>query len=713
MHVLARDNSLPLPTEKSRVIQFGVFEVDPQEAELRKHGLRIKLQGQPFQILTMLVERPGQTVTREELRQRLWPADTFVDFDHSLNSSIKKLREALGDDSENPRFIETLHRRGYRFIAPVNRPVSPTPGVPALQRPSLAAGLTPTTRRSAAYKWAAVIALIAALLLGFWLRLPIAQPRVIGSKQITSDALPKRAMVTDGNRVYFNEVVPPSTVSTAQVSVGGGEAATVDIPFLNAEVADVSADQSELLIREPGGSYWALPLPAGSSRRLVEVNGHAAAWLPNGKLVFAMGNDIYLAEHDGNTPHKLISLSEAPDWIRLSPDGTRLRFTLWHHTSPRTSSIWEMRVDGSNLHPVFPGWNNPASECCGSWTPDGTYYIFQSVRERASNVWIVRDQHQWWQRGTSEPMQLTTGPLQFERPILSRNGEKLFVSGLQQRAELVRYDPQSSGFIPYLGGISASDPDFSRDGQWVTYVKYPGATLWRSKIDGRGQLQLTYPPMRAAIPHWSPNGDRIAFTGDLSGKSWKTYLIPRDGGAPEVVDLDNSWETDPSWSPDGNALVFSHLDWEHEENYIARFDLKSRQMSRILGSKDIFGPRQSPDGRFIAAVSLLEGKLMMYDFSTEKWKQLNLELKVGYLAWSRDSSYVYFDSRVDQAGYYRLRVHDFRLERLFDLGKIRQFQDMFAGVLGSSWTGLGPGDAPLFVRDLSTQEIYALDLRLP
>ncbi len=130
---------MQVPAAKSRVIRFGVFEVDLQEAELRKSGLRIKLQEQPFQILTMLLERPGQTVTREELRSQLWPADTFVDFDHSLNSSIKKLREALGDDSDNPRFIETLHRRGYRFIAPLDNDRAPTiersaPSTPAAGR---------------------------------------------------------------------------------------------------------------------------------------------------------------------------------------------------------------------------------------------------------------------------------------------------------------------------------------------------------------------------------------------------------------------------------------------------------------------------------------------------------------------------------------------------------------------------------------------------
>ena len=118
---------MSLSAQVPRVFRFGVFEVDPREGELRKSGLRIKLQDQPLQLLVMLLERPGEIVTREELQRRLWSADAFVDFDHSLNSAIKKLREALGDQSENPRFIETLHRRGYRFIARSKRRTQRTP----------------------------------------------------------------------------------------------------------------------------------------------------------------------------------------------------------------------------------------------------------------------------------------------------------------------------------------------------------------------------------------------------------------------------------------------------------------------------------------------------------------------------------------------------------------------------------------------------------
>jgi DNA-binding winged helix-turn-helix (wHTH) protein len=104
----------------TRLIQFGIFEADLRTGELRRSGAKVRLQEQPFQILAMLLERPGEIVTREELRTRLWPADTFVDFDHSLNAAVRRLRDALGDTAENPRFVETVARRGYRFLAPVN-----------------------------------------------------------------------------------------------------------------------------------------------------------------------------------------------------------------------------------------------------------------------------------------------------------------------------------------------------------------------------------------------------------------------------------------------------------------------------------------------------------------------------------------------------------------------------------------------------------------
>src|SRR5579864_8270956 len=121
VRVLPSDAVPPLAESAQPVIRrFGVFELDLRAGELRRHGHKIKLQEQPFQVLSQLLEKPGEVITREELRNRLWPADTFVDFDHSLNAAIRRLRDALGDSADNPRFVETVARRGYRFLAPVS-----------------------------------------------------------------------------------------------------------------------------------------------------------------------------------------------------------------------------------------------------------------------------------------------------------------------------------------------------------------------------------------------------------------------------------------------------------------------------------------------------------------------------------------------------------------------------------------------------------------
>ena len=138
LRVVGRPLSMPaFQSNSSRIARFGVFELDLAARELRKNGAKLRLQEQPFQVLALLLERPGDVVTREELRQKLWTADTFVDFDHSLNTAVNKLREVLGDAASSPRFIETLARRGYRFIAPVQNSVGAVyVGTGAFARPA-------------------------------------------------------------------------------------------------------------------------------------------------------------------------------------------------------------------------------------------------------------------------------------------------------------------------------------------------------------------------------------------------------------------------------------------------------------------------------------------------------------------------------------------------------------------------------------------------
>jgi serine/threonine protein kinase/Tol biopolymer transport system component len=579
---------------------------------------------------------------------------------------------------------------------------------------------TSATRRLPWLKWSAIAALVvvtAALLL-VWLRAPLPPPRITASKQITSDGLPKATLVGDANRLYFTEN-PPAHLSIAQVSVNGGETAPVSVPFDNPVVTDVSQQGSELLVTRSvlevlDNPFWSVPIPAGSPRPLGPVSAHDALWASNGKLIFAKANDIYIAEHDGTNPRKIATTRDVTGSLSISPDGSRIRFSVSNIIN-NTSELWEVRADGSGIHPLFPGWNNPPNECCGKWTPDGRFYVFQSTRDGATNIWIVPDRSDWSRRASREPVQLTTGPLQFAGPLPSKDGKILFMTGVQQRAELVRYDVKSGDFAPYLGGISAGDIDFSRDRQWVTYVIYPDDTLWRSKLDGSARLQLTYPPMRTGLGHWSPDGQQIAFAGALPGKPWKVYLISKDGGSPQslISTQEETQEADPTWSPDGTTLAVGHSGFGSDVALIELFNLKTHEISQLPGSDGFFGPRWSPDGRYIVALSQDGSKLMLCNVKDHRWRQLDMKVNsFGYLAWSHDSAYVYFDTILrSDSGYYRVRISDTKLEKLADLSKIKGFPIQFGG--NGTWTGLGPGDIPLLSRDISTQEIYAFDLQLP
>lgn len=301
----------------------------------------------------MLLERPGEIVTREEIQKKLWPTDTFVEFDHSINAAIQRLRQALGDSAENPRFVETMARRGYRFVYPV---------AAALDREIATA---PAKRRSS-LRWllAVAAAVIMAALVGYLLTRPLPPPKVVSSVQITKDGQAKSPPVlTDGSRLFYMGVAA-NGFALYQVSIAGGEAVALSTPFFIANLVSMSPDGAELLVQASEGTLregplWIFPSLAGPSHRLGSVLSSDAAWSPDGKaLVYAKGHDLYVARRDGTESRKLVTVPGNPSWIRWSPDQKVLRFTSWE---PKTSSpsLWEVSAEGTNLHALLPDWNNP------------------------------------------------------------------------------------------------------------------------------------------------------------------------------------------------------------------------------------------------------------------------------------------------------------------------------------------------------------------
>jgi len=543
-------------------------------------------------------------------------------------------------------------------------------------------------------------------------------PAPAGSYPVTSDGRQKDfpetfyPLVTDGARLYFTEI-GRGDLRFAHVSIAGSETALIETPFRFPRLADISPDHAQLLVVGFNGSesdapLWTMPTLGGTPRRIGEILAHDATWTPQGDIVYANGPDLYWAKPDGSSTRKLATVSGIPMWLRLAPDGRVLRFTI---RDPGTDalSLWEMSDNGTNLHALLPGWNEPAAECCGNWSPDGKYFAFQSSRNGRSNIWVRRETTNFVRLG-SRVWQLTAGPMNFSAPVFSSDREKLFVLGEQRRGEVVQYDAKSGQFLTYLSGLAADRLGFSGDEQWVAYVNYTDGTLWRSKLNGTQKQQLTFQAFAVHLPRWSPDGNYIAFDGSRDGKAKKIFTIAASGGSIIEMLPSDLRQEDPDWSPNGNSIVFTGSDPSKDSGAITSIfvlDRRSHNVSVLPGSEGLLSPRWSPDGRYIAATTMDSENLLLFDLRTRKWNQL-AHVGVGYLCWSKNSQYLYFDTFGPRPFIDRVGVGARVLEKVVSLENLHRAWGPFG-----PWFGLGPNDSLLVTRDIGSQEIYAIDRPTP
>jgi DNA-binding winged helix-turn-helix (wHTH) protein/Tol biopolymer transport system component len=704
----------------NHVVRFGAFELEPCTGELRKHGVRIRLQGQPFAVLLMLVEKPGQLVTKEELQQRLWPSDTFVEFDRGIYNAIKRLRETLSDEAETPRYIETIPKRGYRFICPVDAPDLPPSSKADVRSASAPSSTTLFQSLTARRAWIGILAAAITLCLlvsaGIFVELKLRSsppvPKVVDSFQITKDGLRKAdaayMLVSEGTRLYFQVGSLDDTehnTALVEVSANGGETARIPVPFRNPIAFDFSQTHSELLLGE--GEFgsdrrplWVLPLPAGPPHRVGDILALDACWSADRRgLAFTRGKEVFVAEANGSEERKLATADDFDEasWIRFSPDGKRLRFSVVKWAADK-SEVMEVASDGTGLHRLAI-----QGGCCGTWSADGKYYFYRKGRD----IWVLPERRSLFgEVELGAPVQLTAGPLAFGGPTPSADGKHLFVVGSQQRIELVRYDSPSRQFLPFIGGISAGELEVSPDGQWVTYTTFPESDLWRSKIDGSERLQLSFAPINAHEPRWSPDGKQILFA------DWphKILVVPANGGAPRQLMPADKPDTigAGAWLPDGNSIIFGrHMGCSVLDNScvaIYRLDLKTQQVSKIPDSDRMIAARLSHDGHYLTALAMGTNKVMLYDLKTDRWSELAQGW--GSVVWSHDSRFVYLRKHETKtAELIRISVPDGKVQRVLDLTRVT------LGGLWPDWISLLPDDSPLLMLDRSTEEIYRLDLQ--
>ena len=559
----------------------------------------------------------------------------------------------------------------------------------------------------------------------WWSRPSLPPPRITGSTQITHDGLPKEfhgqvgsIVLTDGPRLFVQESVDGRFV-VAQVSASGGETVPIQTPFQNVALDNISADKSELLIGTFTGiqmdqPLWALPILGGSPARLGNLVATDGAWMPNGDLLVAHGSDLQVVNLETNAAHKFASPPAFAYWLRWSPDGHVLRFTVSTTTTGGLGGrqTWEVAADGSRMHRLLQDWANPVNGYNGNWTSDGKYFVFQSFLNGRTDLWAIREKADLFHKVNYAPVQLTSGPLSFLTPQPSLDGKRIFAIGEQPRGELERFDVKSGEFVPYLAGLSATDVSFSRDGQWLAYVTYPERIIWRSRVDGSDKLQLTRPPFFPFEPVWSPDGEKILFTGFDPGKNSGVYVVAAEGGAQQELFVGTDYDVlFPSWTPDGKSIILQRSQSNNSSNNrtdLEVLDIQTGKVSVLPGSENLITPALSPDGRLLAATTSDRLRLKLFDFASQKWVEL-AKTDVGAIHWTRDGKYLYFDSGsgLDPA-LSRLRIADRRLERVTGLKDFRRVIFSFY-----PWSGLTPDGSPLLLRDVGTQEVYALDLEAP
>lgn len=658
---------------------FGVFELDLRAGELRRQGRKVKLQEQPFQVLSQLLENPGDVVTREQLRNRLWPADTFVDFDHSLNAAIRRLRDALGDSAENPRFVETVARRGYRFLAPVS--VGPANGSGALQTPPAAPAPFPA---SIARRWwwilaivtASVVAITAVLLRIFLAPHESVPPRI---SQLTAnpvgDPVRAAAVSRDGRYLAFSD---ETGFYLRQIDTGETHA----LPLPKDQVpASISwfPDSVHMLVALSGepqpSSLWEVSALGGEARKLVD-SGCCAAVSPDGKeLAYIAGKAlrerVWLASTDGTQPRELAGHDNALfGGLAWSPDGGRLAFTTAEFDYGRgvQAIINVVPVRGAlrnaTVQPLTVlsryGLRAPIS-----WRRDGSLLYSESEprpRELDSNVWSIHLDKQG--RPDAAPVRLTNDQGDVFSISVSADGNRLvYVKGVPEPDVYVA-TLDGSGTLSEPQRLTLDDRqdlpfDWTPDGKQVIFISDRTGTFSIYK-QAPGQLlpdMLVGGTQPVAEPRLSPDGTQLLYVvypnGGDPGYEVPLMRVPLSGGPPQQV-AKAKWISNHQCAR-APATVCVYSVARDQELAFYTFDPFKGTGSQVFELKDdlsqLYNWSLSPDGSTLAIARSKWGQeegrihLVFLNGSPDRWISVSGSPNLASIDWAADSKSLWAATR--------------------------------------------------------------------
>jgi Tol biopolymer transport system component len=364
--------------------------------------------------------------------------------------------------------------------------------------------------------------------------------------------------------------------------------------------------------------------------------------------------------------------------------------------------LWEIDSAGKNLRMVFDSADQGLSECCGIWADGGKYFVYQENRDGHSDIWRLDGKLR------SRPVQVTDGPLNFAAPFAPPRGGRIYFLGLETQSSLQRYDAARSRFVTEESFLSdASRLEYSRDKKWVLWVDQAGRA-WRAHADGSERLQLTSDSLQVFLARWSPNGQQIALMARDPGGAWQLYLISADGGTARHLATGPRNAADPSWSADGKQIVFGRVNDvmgnDGEPRFLEILDLATGATTAVPGSTGLFSPRWSPDGRYIAALSLDQNQLLLFDVATKHWRTI-AQTTAADPVWAANSETIYFHAALAETQpIYRVSIPDGKPQEVTSLASFDN------GPTDYFFSGLTLANAPVVRARTATGDIYSLDL---
>lgn len=631
--------------------RFGAFELDARSGELRKHGVRIKLQDQPRQILVLLLERAGEIVTREEIQKRLWPDNTFVDFDNAINSAVRKLRDALGDTAENSRFVETLARRGYRFVAPVSAKCEATP-VPALEstpaRPAKSARLS----RWPITALAVVFAALGAALLVWLVRGSGTTERAdIRVKPLTANAgfESHPSFSPDGTRVAYvwSDQFGKNDIYVKLIGTGDPVRITQVPASSSAAGSPDGADVSETLRR---GS----PAPYSSP-----------AWSPDGRWIAALRHEgqksaVIVIPSSGGRERELSRVTQTfpgafyGPMLAWSGDGKFL-FTSERSGHDSAFVIIRVSVETGEQYPITSPPRAIYGDLGPAVSPDGRSLVFVRARAPTGDLFIVS------LTGTTpaagKPRQVTFDEVPLSTPAWTSDGRELiFSSERGGRRELWRVAASGSGKPVRLSGVGENAVAVAiapRDQRLVYERNSLSRSLWKIPIEaGKGgtPVRVTSTTANDTYPDYSPDGRRIAFESDRSGVN-EIWVCDADGAnAVQLTTFGKGWSGSPRWSPDGRTIAFDSTVGGNWNIHLIRSE-GGRPIRLTANRGENTTPSWSRNGQWIYFASTRTGRSETWRIRPDGTSETQVTTDGGYSgAESSDGQYIYYKNEPGVAG---------------------------------------------------------------